>query len=401
MTKKSSDAKKAVKNTWSFWADDPAISNDQASISAFYADLRSKSDPEKLPTPEIMEAMASQTGTHLVKLVSPKINSRVTGTVLSFQDPEANHIGELYPSVDSKNIPFAKLLHHPVNITGSGPRSLADHILCPDDNTECVKNAFAESFGAECLAVIYEALHAGPSEVTSLPARNFPIIFTPNPKGGDLQLTPLSPAHLMREMYDLEFKTRDLFFEAISRNKDEKATAKAEGRDAVLEDIPAKGDWSEQTLSSQPQNISGKIPVKRLRFDARVPQVLQNYEAGIWSLMHGGKFPKIDDAGLQSNVIDYADRLAAHDKYNNQDTRRALDWCAEMIIGTAFDFIADVLNDLTDLKTSQGVTEVSEVNPPILEDLIFSSFWWRDDRDRVRSALSSEHFAKIKKGASK
>lgn len=361
-------------------------------------------------TPEALTKIGEFTGTHLVKLVCARIDSKKSGTVLLVRPKGQNRHTDLYPSNDAATTPFAKLVHRPMEIKGFEARSLAAHILEPDEVSPKVKEAFTEVFGAAPLDALIETLMSGPRPVTKLPAKNFPIIFLPdptNPESEDgIQVTPLSPAALLRDMSDLDWKVGQAFSAALKARTEEKKAAEKEDRKPVLVPLPPRGDWSRHAISAKPQNISGKIPKERKRLQVRLPEALNDFEAGLWRFLSGGAFPKIDDPQLEEYVWDYVDRLAAEETYSDPNIRRALDWSATRVLQTAYDFMADTVVELQALSQEEGIDGAQALKRlPRIDDLILSSGYWAREKprsiDQVRKALSGSHFSKMKEAASK
>jgi len=219
--------------------------------------------------PEIIITIGSSSGTHLLKAITPRAESGQS--VLRMQSPGANAPDELFPSINSSDIPFAKILFRPLEIDGYAPASVVDAIVMESSVSEAILNAFEEVFGAECLQAARDIFIAGPPEVTDLPRGEFPIIFLPSPDGGDLQVTPISPiAAFMgfKEMSAPYFAKR------------------------VAGDPPiARGKWVKQSISSQMQNITGKIGGPRQRFLAEMPAPLTRGMAELHRFLRGGTFP--------------------------------------------------------------------------------------------------------------
>ncbi len=145
-----------------------------------------------IPTAADFAFVARGSGTHLLKLVSPR--APAGQSVLRIVRVGANRHPVLVPSIDAKKAPVAKIVFRPLEVVGHPPRPLADHILNPDDLSPTVLEGFAGAFGQDALAELRKALAAPLCSVSSLPVAEFPIVFLPRPGGGDLQATPLAPA---------------------------------------------------------------------------------------------------------------------------------------------------------------------------------------------------------------
>ena len=257
---------------------------------------------------------------------------------------------DLVPSIDAKKAPVAKIVFRPLEVAGHAPRHLADHILSPDDLSPTVLEGFATAFGRDALEELRGALTAPLPPVTRLPSAEFPTVFLPRPGGGDIQATPLAPAETyvrMNEVAAPYFLKRE------------------EGRPQ-----PPRGRWHHQEVSSKPQNISGAVGKRRTRFLAKMPLVLDWWEAELHRYPRGGAFPLWHNAAVVDAVMGYGDLLGQSRTYNNQDIRRGLDRRADKLIVGALAFIAETV---ADAGLSYPAAELP--TPPSVVDLLLRRRW--------------------------
>lgn len=149
-------------------------------------------------TAEVATRICLKSGSHLIKLVSPRVDG--DHAVLRFHDPEANWKSSFLPSVNARDIPFCKVIFRPLEVFGHHSMSMVDHILNPEDHSKPVLQAFAEIFGEDVLDAMRQTLFSEPGAPLKLGAGEFPIIYIPRPDGGDLQVTPVSPAYAFIRM---------------------------------------------------------------------------------------------------------------------------------------------------------------------------------------------------------
>lgn len=326
-------------------------------------------------TAEVATRICEKSGSHLIKLISPRVDG--DHAVLRFDDPEANRKFSILPSVNAPDIPFCKVVFRPLEVIGHPSKSMVDHILNPEDHSGPVLNAFAEVFGYDVLEALQEILLSDPKTPLKLGAGEFPIIFIPRPGGGDLQITPVSPASTFMGMK----RVTDPYFQK----------AQPDGP------RPPRGRWTRQAVSSKPQNISGAIGGPRVRFLATMPPTMRQGEAELYRYVHGGGFPRWRDDEVSIWVLRYADMLEADATYNNEDTRAALDRTADRLIRDASEFILDTLGNARNLAKHHGVKEESIPEPPSVAQILS---WGKDQNyDRARKALTSPHFEeRLRKG---
>jgi hypothetical protein len=311
-------------------------------------------------------------GTHLLKLITPR--APIGQHVVRVIDKGANQHPELYPSLDAKKAPVAKLVFRPLEVSGRPARSLADHILNPDEVSETVTKGFAKAFGDEALETLRRALMEPLPEVEALPAAEFPIIFLPRPGGGDIQATPLAPA----EAYVRFDEVVEPYFRKTE-----------EGQPRV-----PRGQWRRQFVADKPQNISSAVGKQRRRFFARMPRVFDRWSAELHRYAHGGRFPLWRDDDVVNAVFAYADLLDANAKYSNQDIRAGLDRRADALIRAARDFVDETVAD-----AKAEYPERDPAAPSSIVAVILGRSWPKDGYDRARRVLTSDHFKSRLKAA--
>lgn len=337
-------------------------------ISAEFALIRKAFEAEnkRVPCAADFGRVARASGTHLLKLVTPRAP---TGQcVVRLVGDATNLHPSLYPSLDAKMAPVAKLVFRPLEVAGHPSRSLADHILNPDDQLSSrVMKGFADEFGEDALAALRLALTSPLEKLESLPAAEFPIIFLPRPGGGDLQATPLAPA----EAYVRFGEVTEPYFR---RNEEGQPPA-------------PRGRWQRQYVADKPQNISSAVGKQRTRFLATMPHVVDRLSAELYRYAHGGRFPRWRDDDVVADTEAYANLLDRRDDYSDQDIRHGLDRRADQLIAAARDFI-----DETSADAKEAHPDVDLPDPPRIVTVILSLTWPRDGHDRARRVLMSEHF---------
>ncbi len=314
--------------------------------------------------------IAAGSGTHLLKLITPVAEKGQA--VVRVAQAGANGGKNLLPSVNAPDIPIAKILFRPLEIVGRQTRSLVEHILAPDDASPRVFHAFSCVFGEDVLAALKDGLKAELPPITQLPAENFPIIFVPHPGGGDLQITPLSPASAYMGIKD---EARGLA-PVKTRN----------GKEMT------RGWWDHQAVTSKPQNISGAIGGPRWRFLAEMPAVLQGSRAEVFRFAKGGRFPRLRSAKVMEMLLAYAERLERFDS-GVSALRSSIDQLADGILEHAMDFAETVIADarLIVASDADAVRRLSAYPPP--SSILNRMPWKKDDIARARSALLNHHFA--------
>lgn len=322
-------------------------------------------------TPEIARRICEKSGSHLIKLVSPRVDG--DHATLHFDDPDSSRRASLLPSVNAPDIPFCKLVFRPLEVSGHLPMSVVDHILNPAQHSESVLGAFASVFGQSVLSVMKEVLQSTPAVPTKLGAGEFPIIFIPRPGGGDLQITPVSPATTFMGMK----RVTDPYFQKAQPG----------------EPRPPRGRWVKQSISSKPQNISGAIGGPRVRFLATMPSAMHQVEAELYRYAQGGGFPRWRDNEVTAWILRYAEMLEADKTYNNQDTRAALDRIADRMIQDAASFVEEIFGDAVDVAAAHDIAQENLPVPPTVAQILIRRHWGNDtDYQRARKALSSPHF---------
>jgi hypothetical protein len=322
---------------------------------------------KKPPVPADFHRVGAGSGSHLLKLTTPRADSKQS--VLRCAPSGSNALPFFAPSLNAPDIPYAKVVYRPLEIMSRAPKSVVDHIREPDEISETVLGAFASVFGVECLDALRSALFGPGHLITSLPdAGEFPIIFLPRPGGGDIQATPVSPVEVFMGFKNMA----QAWF--LKQEKD-------------APPVP-RGRWIRQSISAKPQNISGMIGGGRQRFLAEMPSVMRGYDASILRYASGGSFPAWRDADVKAAVLHYERRLNM--EYSNSDIRSGTDWYADKLINGALDFIAQVLGDV---REHTGKVEITGKTPPRPSALIRRRRWDNKlDQDRALKALTSDHF---------
>lgn len=318
---------------------------------------------KKVPDAEDFRRVGRASGTHLLKLITPRAP---TGqSVLRIVEAGTNRHPTLFPSLDAKKSKVAETVSRPWEVSGHPTRSLADHILNPDDLSPKMTKGFAGAFGEECLAALVDALMTPLPTVSALPVAEFPIIFLPRPGGGDLQVTPLAPAEAYVRMGQV--------------------TAPYRGENVEGQPRIPRGRWHRQYVADKPQNISSAAGKRRTRFLATMPPVLNSSSADLHRYAHGGKFPRWRAATLPDAIAAYASLLAV--EHSNQDIRAGRDRRADALIANARDFIDDTLADAQAVYPERKLAAHPSVTAVLLD-----RYWPPGGFDQARRVLTTEHF---------
>ena len=325
-----------------------------------------EAEGKAVPGEKEFRRVGAGSGTHLLKLNSARVP--IGQHVLRVIRPATNRHPELFPSIDAGYAKHCKLVFRPLEVAGHPTRSLADHILNPDEMVSPkVMAGFSDAFGEDALDALCEALTTPLPPIKSLPAAEFPIIFLPRPGGGDLQATPIAPA----EAYVRFGEVTEPYF-----RKQE------EGEPRV-----PRGRWRRQFVADKPQNISSAVGKQRTRFFATMPRVLDQWSAELHRYAHGGRFPRWRDERLIDAVDGYARLLDQSERYSNVDIRNGLDRRADWLIRAARDFIDETLAEARYVDPEAKLPE-----PPLLVTVILDRYWPADGFDRARRVLTDEHF---------
>ena len=322
-------------------------------------------------TAEVAQRVCEKSGTHLLKLVSPRADG--DHAILNVQETSANRRTRPIPSVNAADIPFAKILYRPLEIRGHPTRSLVDDVLNPDEVSDQVLSAFASVFGEDVLEAVQATLLGDSKSVEKLAAGEFPIIFIPRPDGGDVQITPVSPATSYMGMK----RVISPFFEKQVKDGPK---------------VP-RGKFQKQAVSSKPQNISGAIGGPRTRLLAEMPQGLAQADAELYRYVRGGSFPRWREIDVDVWVLRYADMLEADKVHNDHNTRAALDRTADRLIRDAERFAQEVMIDARQAAERDGADPATLKSPPAAGTILMRRKWaTENDFQKARRALSSAHF---------
>ena len=325
---------------------------------------------KKSLTAQVATRVCEKSGTHLLKMVSPRVDTN--HAVLYFDTPGSNERPRILPSVNAPDIPFCKVLYRPLEIAGRSGRSVIDHIMNPDDASEAILGAFGFVFGQDVLDAVKDALFEKINAVSSLASGEFPIVFVPCIGGGDLQITPVSPATAFMGVKD----AINAFY----------AQRKADGLRVPF------GSFENQSISSKPQNISGAIGGPRRRVMAKMPNIMKQFDAEIYRYIHGGSFPRWREHDVADWVIRYANMLERDKTYNNRNTRVALDRMADRLIGGAVDFIDETLAEVRFVAEADDIEAPERQNLPEPAKILLRRRWSESDFNKARKALTDPHF---------
>ena len=319
---------------------------------------------DKPLTAAIAATIIEKSGSHLLKLVSPRVDG--DHAVLRIDPLNVNRKASILPSVNAPDIPFCKVVFRPLELAGNGPMSVVDHILNPVDCSNLVLADFGRAFGEDVLSALRSGLLSPAKVSLKLGAGEFPIVFIPRLGGGDLQITPVSPASTFMGIK----RVADAYFLPVTADMPR----------------PPRGRWVKQAISSKPQNISGAIGGPRLRFLATMPSVMQQAEAELHRYVQGGAFPRWRDEDVGDWVMRYGEMLEAHVVFNNSDTRAALDRTADRLIRDAQGFIGETMAEARLIAHDKMLTRAQ------VAQVLIRRRWIRDGQNRAVKALSSPHF---------
>ena len=321
-------------------------------------------------TLERLTAVCRSIGTHNLKIVSADMP--VAGATLRVATGEDGRRAAMLPACGAQDIRVAKLLLRPLEVEGFQARSMVEHVVRPDDLSNRIYEAFGAVFGAEALVAVREALCGAAEPVRKLNAGQFPVVFVPRPGGDDLQVTPVFPAECYMEMQALE---REFYWEPGADGK-----------------RPFRGAWVRQVVSAKMRNVSGAMSGSQVRFLAEMPPGMRQEEAEIWRFVHGGRFPRWRERDVSGSVLRYADRLEADRRFNNANTRRALDEAADRLIERASDFASEIVEDAGRLAQELSVSVDFGSRTPTIASILLAR-GWGSDLARARRALTGSHFS--------
>ena len=322
-------------------------------------------------TAEVAQRICEKSGTHLLKLVSARSDGE--HAILNVQAASANRRTRPIPSINAADIPFAKILYRPLEIRGYPTRTLVDDILNPDEVSHHVLSAFASVFGDDVLDAVRATLVGETKPVQKLAAGEFPIIFVPRPGGGDIQITPVSPATAYMGIK----RVLSPFFEKQVKDGPK---------------VP-RGKFHKQAVSSKPQNISGAIGGPRTRLLAEMPPGLAQSDAELYRYVRRGGFPRWREVDIDTWVLRYADMLEADKTHNDRNTRAALDRTADRLIRDAEQFAEEMMIDARQTAERDGIDPATLKSPPAAGTILLRRRWEGDENfQKARRALSSAHF---------
>ena len=320
-------------------------------------------------TAEVAIQVCQKSGTHLLKIISPRADSNQC--CLYFREPDSSVRPEIFPSVPAGDIPFSKVLFHPFEISDRPPRSVVDDIMNPDETSDFILDAFANVFGKDVLEAVREALLNKVNVITELPSRDFPIVFAPRENGDDLQLTPISPAFAFRGVQN-----------AINTLYERKKASR--------EQVPGRACIERQLISLHPQNISPMINRTRHRLMARLPVISNPVMEDIRNFAITGVFPRWRDRDIANLVLQYAEFLGPNVLSDNAETQLALDQMADRLIQLALDFVQETKAEIRLIAGPGDRKFVDPVAPGPVKVLLDCQY--ETDIYKARVALTGPHF---------
>lgn len=315
--------------------------------------------------PETFAEVARRSGTHSLKMITPRAD----------QDQAILRVGDsrIISSQNPADGLAIKIVFRPIAIAGQpGSKTIFDHLVRPDNHTPAIAAAFAAAFGEEALDALRAAVCNPPPPITELPDGEFPIVFLPNPAGGDLQVTPLAPAEAWMHMG----AGMGHFF-----------TKSVKG-----EPPPRRGRWSRQAVTGKMNNVSIMLGGTRRRFDAGFPDMAPASQSAIWAFARGGPLPPLRDELVSDVLGEYVRLTAVADQVTSVPLAVAasLDNLADLLIRLAHGHVIDCAHAALDIP--DAVFTLPEA--PVRSLLIRRRFAGEKERNAAVAALATEHFAK-------
>ena len=157
--------------------------NEQKKIAASKAKNPNKNKKPLVFDEVSIKRIAEGYGTHLLKMAS----SDATGqSALKF---ETENRRRLYPSINSSDIPLAKVISRPLEILEDGScLTLVDHLQFKNNMSSKVIEAYENVFGKELIRTLERELNSPSKPVTKLQSDKLPIVFVPTEDGEDIQI---------------------------------------------------------------------------------------------------------------------------------------------------------------------------------------------------------------------
>lgn len=246
--------------------------------------LDAKGNSRSILVPEVFAKVGRSCGTHSLKLNNPRAEEHV----LMVDD----HRLMCFPNAGYSKL--AKAMFRQIRIVGHNGdeslTSLAQAFHSESLHVSTLVDAAKSAFGDECIDAFIEGLGA-PREIRNLHTENMPIVFLPSPAGGDIQVTPVSPASAFMDVS----RQTSVFFLKDERDKN-----------GIITKRQRRGNFARHSISSKPQNITAMIGGGRQRFVARFPEIAGQTEAGIRRMLRGGPVPALREPVLTEIMLSFA-----------------------------------------------------------------------------------------------
>lgn len=342
--------------------------NEQKKIAASKAKNPNKNKKPLVFDEVSIKRIAEGYGTHLLKMAS----SDATGqSALKF---ETENRRRLYPSINSSDIPLAKVISRPLEILEDGScLTLVDHLQFKNNMSSKVIEAYENVFGKELIRTLERELNSPSKPVTKLQSDKLPIVFVPTEDGEDIQITPIAPA----DSYNSIRRIQESF--KIEVNKFPKQT----------------GKWLSLSISDKPRNICGMLIGYRYRFRAEMPETMSRNIAEIYKYVKSSHFPTFRDRFTANAVINYANFLEKYETGARQ-VKDAANNIAKMLVNNALSFIERVVDETANIVEEENL-KFDFPAPPSPKQVLKTLYFEKENHRIAMAALSSRHFSEIEK----
>ena len=320
---------------------------------------------ERRIAPKTFAEVARRSGTHSLKMITPRADK--DQAILRFGD---SRIISSHNAADGLAI---RIVFRPIAIAGQpGSRTIFDHLARPDNHSPAIAASFAAAFGEEALDALREAVCNPAPPITELPGGEFPIVFLPNPAGGDLQVTPISPAEAWMHMG----AGMGHFF-----------TKSVKG-----EPPPRRGRWSRQAVTGKMNNVSIMLGGTRRRFDAGFPDMAPASQSAIWAFARGGPLPSLRDELVSDALGEYVRLTGVADRVTSvpPPVAASLDNLADLLIRLAHGHVIDCAHAALEIPDAVFILP----DAPVRSLLIRRKFADEKKRNEAIAALATDHFSK-------
>ncbi len=346
---------------------------------AIFRDMRRAIEERAEKSPDEIaagfEAAARSLGTHGPKLANPRSPDR------PFTPENTEPEFRKHYSGDGKYGRFAKALLRPIDIIGqAGNANFAERLEARSNSAALLENAFARVFGPKALDAVKSGLQRQKENIGAATAHheNYPMIFVPGPDR-DLVLTPLSAFSTLSTME----RVKKDGHEAMQMARGAGSVDAASGGAVEPGSPVARGAYCRTSISDKPQNTAIGIPKSRLRFFAKMPDVLEQRDAEIHAWTRGGKVPRMRDPDAALRLECYAELLQVVQAQTPRPSEMSkLDALADWLVSHA-------RRHTDDIVAEAGADAPDRPRPAVVLARLLVV---REKRDACRNALRSAHF---------